>query len=78
MSAPARKLDAVLAAMRADDWAQAIKLAAKFQSLGAERNAILSAREAVLRPGFQRQLGRCPQTLIEAGKAALRRRYGDV
>lgn len=73
-----RKLDAVLSAMRAGDWAAAIKLAAKFQDLGTERNAILSAREAVLRPRFQCQLGNSPETLIEAGKAALRRRYGHA
>jgi hypothetical protein len=75
IDAPTRKLDAVLDAMRGEDWALAIKLAAKFQDLGAERNAILSAREALLRPAFQRQLGRDPEQLIKAGKAALKRRY---
>ena len=59
-------------------WADAIKFAAKFQDLGAERGAILSAREALLRPAFQRQIGRTPETLISNGKAALRRRYGDA
>ena len=77
MIAPTRKLDAVQAAMRADDWPLAIRLAAKFQDLGAERGAILSAREGLLRSAFQRQLGRDPQALIEAGKAALIRRYGN-
>lgn len=76
MSEPAKKIDAVRSAMGAGDWPQAIKLAAKFQQLGDERNAILSAREAVLRPGFQRQLGRDPAALVEAGKQALIRRYG--
>ena len=73
---PPRKLDGVLAAMRADDWPQAIRLAAKFQDLGVERDAILGAREGLLRPAFQQQLGRNPEQLIEEGKAALLRRYG--
>ncbi len=74
----ARKLDAVLDAMRADDWPRAACLAAKFQDLGDERDAILSGREAVLRPEFQRQLKRDPAALLEAARAALVRRYGDV
>ena len=72
-----RKLDAVLAAMGAGDWPKAILLAAKFQDLGTARNAILSGREGVLRPGFQRQLKRDPAQLIEAAKTALRGRYGN-
>lgn len=76
MTEPPRKLDAVVAAMRRGDWPQAIKLAAKFQDLGAEKAAILKAREALLRPGFQKQLGRDPAQLIAEGKAALQRRYG--
>lgn len=64
--------------MAADDWRGAVLFAAKFQDLGAERNAILSAREAYLRPDFQRQLGRDVGGLIAAGKLALLRRYGNV
>ena len=71
-----RKLDAVLSAMCADDWPKAICLAAKFQELGAQRGAILSGREACLRPGFQRQLKRDPAVLIAAAQAALLERYG--
>ena len=72
---PPRKLDAVLDAMRAGEWPAAIRLAAKFPRLGAEARAIMQAHEALTRPAFQRQLGRCPAQLIEAGKAALIRRY---
>lgn len=75
---PPRKLDAVLAAMRADDWPQAIRLAAKFPRLGPQAKAIMQANEALQRPAFQRQLGRCPAALIEAGKAALKERYGNA
>jgi hypothetical protein len=78
MDVPQRKLDAVLAAMRADDWPRAIGLAAKFPRLGAESRAIMSAHEAIQRPKFQRQLGRDPAQLIEAGKAALIRRYANA
>ncbi len=72
---PARKLDAVLDAMRADNWPEAIRLAAKFPRLGDEAKDIMRAQEALARPAFQRQLGRDPAQLIEAGKAALLRRY---
>lgn len=74
---PSRKLDDVLAAMRAEDWREAIRLAAKFPRLGIHARAIMQAHEACTRPDFQRQLGRDPLQLIEAGKAALKERYGD-
>ena len=74
---PPRKLDAVLDAMRAGHWDIAIQLAAKFPRLGAEAANITRAREAILRPDFMRQLGKDPSALIEAGKAALLRRYPD-
>lgn len=75
---PPRKLDAVLAAMAGEDWPEAIRLAAKFPRLGAEARDIMRAHEALARPDFQRQLGRDPAQLIEAGKAALVRRYGNA
>jgi len=74
---PPRKLDAVIGAMRAGQWNIAIQLAAKFPRLGAEEEDITRAREAILRPDFMRQLGKEPSALIEAGKAALLRRYPD-
>ena len=77
MSGPARKLDAVVNAMRAGHWSVAIQLAAKFPRLGAEAAVITRAREAILRPDFMRQIGKDPAALIEAGKAALLRRYPD-
>lgn len=61
--------------MAAGDWDRAITFAARFQQLGDARNDILSAREALLRPDFQRQLGRDPATLRAVGIAALQRRY---
>ena len=75
MNSPPRKLDAVLAAMTAGEWERAITLAAKFPRLGTHSKAIMRANEAIQRPDFQRQLGRDPAQLIEAGKAALLERY---
>jgi len=69
------KLDAVLAAMRAGDWQEAITKAAKFPRLGEERNAVLDAMGAIQNPNFCRQLGKDPEALIAAGREALKRRY---
>lgn len=69
------KLSGVVRAADAGDWRRAILLAAKFGDLGTQRNAILSAREAINRPDFQRQLKRDPATLIAAGVSALKERY---
>lgn len=74
-SAISTKLDQLKKHVAHGDMRAAILLAAKFQQLGDARNAILSAREAYLRPEFQKQLGRDPQALIDAGVAALRGRY---
>lgn len=73
---PSRKLDFVLNAMRAGRWEKAISLAAKFPNLGCEKQVIMQANEAIKRPDFQRQLGRCPAQLIALGQMALVRRYG--
>ena len=75
---PPRKLDAVIAAMNADDWSLAIRLASKFPRLGEQEKAIRQANEAIQRPAFQRALGRDPVQLIEAGKAALIERYRNA
>jgi hypothetical protein len=74
-SEPPKKIDLLRHYMAAGKWDAAIKLAAGFGELGAERAAILSGREALLRPDFQRQLGKQPDELVEAAKAALLRRY---
>ena len=71
-----RKIDTLRGHMAGGRWPEAIKLAATFGALGAEKAAILKGREALLRPAFQRQLGRAPELLIDAARAALCRRYG--
>lgn len=72
------KLSKVRAAMAAGDWRAATLQAAKFGELGDQRNAILSAREAYLRPAFQAALGKSTEKLKSAGRAALAERFGDV
>jgi len=75
MNSLVTKLSMVKEAAARGDWRKAILLAAKFGDLGAERDAILSAREAINRPDFQRQLKRDPDALLAAGVAALKARY---
>lgn len=69
------KLNKIKSAAASGDWRTAILIAAKFGELGEQRNAILSAREAYLRPEFQKQLRRDPDALIAAGINALKERY---
>lgn len=76
MSAPVTKLSKLKAAAAEGDWCRAISIASKFAELGEHRAAIMQAREAYCRPAFQKQIGRDPQKLIEAGIAALKERYG--
>lgn len=57
------------------DWHAAIKLAAKFPQLGAERNAILDGNMALTRPDFCRQLKKDPDAMVEAAITALQVRY---
>lgn len=59
----------------AGDWVGAMRLAARFPSLGGEREAITRAWDSRQSPALYRQLGRDPDALWEAGILALRRRY---
>lgn len=72
---PDTRLERIRAAMAADDWPRALRIASRMSSLGDEKAAILSAWEAHQRPDFQRSIGKDPEAIIEAGKAALRRRF---
>jgi hypothetical protein len=69
------KLSQLMAMIEAGDWIAAIKFAAKFPDLGKERDSILRAKDAIHNPDFYRQIKKDPESLIEAGKDALRRRY---
>ena len=75
MPLPPTKLSQLLALMDQGKWHDAIRFAAKFPVLGDQEAAIRKANEAILRPDFQRQIGRDPAALIEGGIAALKQRY---
>jgi len=69
------KLSLLKKAASQQDWICVLRIASKFPLLGEHKTAIMRAWEATTRPDFQRQLGRDPQTLIDAGIAALKERY---
>jgi len=69
------KLSKLMVMIKAGDWLAAIKFAAKFPDLGSERDSILRAKDAIHNPDFYRQIKKDPDSLIEAGKAALVRKY---
>jgi hypothetical protein len=74
---PVKKIDTLRDYMSAGQWHEAIKLAAKFPRLGEHKVAITRAKDAIVNPGFCRQLGRDPDALIVAGIAALQDRYSS-
>ncbi len=77
--APGEKLtpvEKVRAAVAAEDWKEAHRLAMKLPSLGPDEAVISRAWEALVRPDFLRQVNRDPEVALEEGKAALRRRFG--
>lgn len=77
MSQPVKKIDTLRAYMAAGDWQAALRLAASFPVLAPDVKAdIVRGHEAYAHPSWCRGLGKDPQALIEAGKAALVRRYG--
>lgn len=69
------KLSQLLLMMDAGDWNAAIRFAAKFPRLGAEKDVIMRAKDALLNPDFYRQLKRDPDQLVEAGRLALAAKY---
>lgn len=70
-----KKIDVLRAHIAAQDWRKAVSLAAKFPRLGDEKEVITRAQTAFINPGFLRQIGKDPERCIEAGKAAIMRRY---
>jgi hypothetical protein len=61
---------------RSGDAFGALRIAAKFPRLGAERDAITKAWAAIQNPCFYRQIGKDPQQLIEDGFNAMRSKWG--
>lgn len=72
------KLEQLCELMHNEDWRAAILFAAKFQDLGSHAKPIHQAREAYLRPDFQKQLGKDIDELKSIGEQALRERYSDA
>jgi hypothetical protein len=69
------KLSKLKAAFAAGDFIGALRIAAKFPQLGAEKVAITTAWAAHQSPDFYREIGKDPTELIAAGIEALRARY---
>jgi hypothetical protein len=74
---PETKLSQIKRLLAAGDAQGALRIAARFPDLGAERAAILDGHSAFTNPGFLRQIGKDPEALIAAGVAALQRRYPE-
>ena len=72
---PSTKLARVREAMSDGDWPLAIKLAAKFQSLGDQEEAIRRAKDALNNPEMYTQLGHDLEAVLQAGIAALKTRF---
>lgn len=70
------KISQIRSAVAANDWRKALAIAARFPQLGKHKKAIVTAHECLAHPGFYRQLGKDEAALVDAGKAALRERYG--
>lgn len=69
---PKTTLDGLRRMMGSGRWNEAILAAASLPHLPPKgRDRILSAREAIQRPEFQKELGKSIEGLIEAGKQAL-------
>ncbi|MDN7790458.1 hypothetical protein QZM66_23110 [Burkholderia contaminans] len=71
------KISIVREHMAAGRWQEAIRVAARFPQLGAERAAILDAHGAYTNPRFFSQLGKDVETMKQAGQRALVLKYGD-
>lgn len=69
------KSSAIRNAIDAGDWQLALRLAARLPQLGVHGPAIKRAHECYSNAAFYRQLGRDPDALIEAGKAAVLDRF---
>lgn len=65
------KISQLRAAIANQDREGTIRIAARFPRLGAIRNDVLDARMAYTNPRFAQQIGKDPETLKQAGYAAV-------
>ncbi|VVC76017.1 hypothetical protein AQUSIP_13180 [Aquicella siphonis] len=61
--------------MLAENWVEALRLAAKFPQLGEHKRDITTAWAAYISPEFYIQLGKDPNMLFDNGIKALKARY---
>jgi len=69
------KLELVRKAMAKKDWDLAIKLAARFPSLGSHGSVIRRAKDAMNNPKLYEQLGRDLKLIKKEAIAALKERF---
>lgn len=69
------KVERVRAAVAAEDWRTALRLAKDMSSLGADEGPISRAWEALVRPTFLREVKKDPDAVFDEGVAVLRRRF---
>jgi len=69
------KLARIRDAMRVGDWDTALKVAARFQRLGSQDEAIRRGANAVTNPSFYIQIGRDVDSLKAEGIEALKQRF---
>lgn len=66
---------ALLAAIAAEDWREAFRLAAKYRHLGEHKAAITRAWTALQHPEFYQAINHDLDQVLAAGVAALRARF---
>ncbi len=69
------KLSLLKEYMAQGDFINALRLAAKFGSLGEHKKSITTGWAAYVNPSFYTQIGKEPLELINAGIEAIRHRY---
>jgi hypothetical protein len=69
------KVERVRAAVAAEDWRTALRLAKELSGLGEDDVLLSRAWEGLVRPDFLRQVNKDPEKAYEDGIAVLRRRF---
>jgi len=75
MAKPIAKITLLREAAARQDWTRALSIAVKFPQLGAHKQAITRAHNALQSPAFYNAIGQDPGALVAAGIAALQARY---
>jgi len=72
---PLSAVELVRAAVAAEDWHTALRIGKELSGLGEDEAILRRAWEALIRPGFLRQVKKDPEVALAEGVATLRRRY---